>query len=156
MSQCQSYPDPPRLWSRFQFSCPNYIDKDSYDKLNERRKAEIFKYKNNSSNLSKKQNFARINKGHVERKQTYATQNYIYTNANLLNLKQNNTVLECPGATVNCALTSQNDVPGKVRKLCLNPSVPLYNYKVRRTYKAGGGKWPYYFNKDYPFNNVYS
>ena len=42
-------PDPPRLWSREQYGCPPNTDQDPlfYEKLSERRKAEIFKYKNN-------------------------------------------------------------------------------------------------------------
>jgi hypothetical protein len=45
---------------------------------------------------------------------------------------------------VNCSLTSDCGVPGKIRTLCENPSVPLYNYKVTRTYKSGGTKWTEY------------
>jgi hypothetical protein len=152
MSTCQTYPNPPRLWSRFSYNCPNY---NNYNKLNERRKAEIFKYKNNSANLSKKQQFSRVNRGYTEKKNTFATQNSSSTNPNLLNLPLNNTVLQCKQSKNYCGLTSQNDVPGKVRTLCLDPKVPLYNYKVRRTYKAGNNKWPYYFNKDPPYNQVY-
>ena len=77
-------------------------------------------------------------------------------NPNLLNLPlTGNTILQCKQGNTNCGLTTACDVPGPTKVLCLNPKVTLYNYKVRRTYKAGGTKWPYYFNKDYPYNQKY-
>jgi hypothetical protein len=147
------------FWSRAQNNCPNFNRINTYNNLNERRKAEILKYKNNSANLSKKQQYSRVNQGYTEKKNTYAVQNNSVnngTNPNLLNLPlTGGKVLECKQGNVNCGLTTACDVPGPIQKLCLNPKVMLYNYKVRRTYKAGGTKWPYYFNKDYPFNQKY-
>ena len=40
-------------------------------------------------------------------------------------------------------LTTASDVPGKPMLLYYDNSVPLENYKVRRTYLAGVGKWPH-------------
>ena len=51
---------------------------------------------------------------------------------------------------VSCSLTSEADVPGKIQRLCYNPLVPLYNYKVTRTYKSGGTKWPQYSGPEPP------
>jgi len=41
-----------------------------------------------------------------------------------------------------CSPSSSCDVPGPVVPICYNPSVPLVNYIVRRTYLAGGTKFP--------------
>lgn len=148
----------PLFWSRARNNCPPRNLINTTKNLDERRKAEILKYKNNNANMSKKQQYSRLSRGYTEKKNTYASQNNSVnngTNPNLLNLPQKNTILECRQGKINCGLTTACDVPGPTQTLCLNPNVSLYNYKVRRTYKAGGTKWPYYFNKDYPFNQTY-
>jgi hypothetical protein len=151
-------PDPTRLWSRFNYvcHCPPH-DKTSscstdYYKLNERRKAEILKYKNNSSSITKNQQYANAasNRWLTERKRCWATQTDTYTNPNTSYLKRVGDVLVCNKNNVNCSLTSSSDVPGKIIKLCYNTSVPLYNYKVIRTYKSGGTKWPQYYGPETP------
>ena len=146
-------PDPPRLWSREQYGCPPNTDQDPlfYEKLSERRKAEIFKYKNNANNMSKKQIYANFARGrNYTGKQSWATQTSTYTDPNV----QKNILMRSgidggvlipikPCAKKNCAMSYENDTPGPARSICLNPAVPLYNFNVKRTYRAGGGKWPY-------------
>ncbi len=46
--------------------------------------------------------------------------------------------LQCNGSTVRCSLTSDSDVPGLVIPLCIDESVPLYNYKMQVTPASGG------------------
>jgi hypothetical protein len=41
-----------------------------------------------------------------------------------------------------CYPTSDSDVPGPIMSLCYNNSLPTYYPRVRRTYSAGGNKWP--------------
>ena len=111
--------------------------------LSENRKAVIFQYKNNSAGFSKKQQYSRLARGiGRQRGQTFATQSDTYTNANTKVLPLNNTVLECPGVAKNWAYTNQNDTPGPLTTITNEPSVPLTNYIVRRTYLAGNNKWP--------------
>ena len=116
------------------------------DDLSEKRKATIFQYKQNGAGFSKKQNYSRLARGlGRQRGQSFATQSDTYTNANTQNLKiSNNRSLSCPNVIKNWALTNQNDTPGPVRRITNYPTVPLTNYIVRRTYLAGGGKWPQY------------
>ena len=116
------------------------------DDLSEKRKATIFQYKQNGAGFSKKQNFSRLARGlGRQRGQSFATQSDTYTNANTHGLPiVNNRVLSCFNVSKNWALTNQNDTPGPVRRITNYPTVPLTNYKVRRTYLAGGGKWPQY------------
>jgi hypothetical protein len=114
--------------------------------LNERRKAEILKYKANSSNITKKQQYANAasNRWLTGRKRSWATQTVTYTNPNTSALQRVGNVLVCNNNNVRCTLTSGADVPGKVQPLCYDPTVPLYNYKVTTTYNGGGGKYGLY------------
>ena len=150
-------PNPPRLWSRFGYVCPCPPGQPSsfpgqppcstnFVKLDERRKAEILKYKANSSNITKKQQYANAasNRWLTGRKRSWATQTDKYTNPNTSTLDRVGDVLVCNNNNVSCTLTSDANVPGKVIPLCYNPLVPLYNYKVTRTYKSGGTKWTEY------------
>ena len=139
-------PVPPRLWSRAQPDCIHTSATLTQQDLDMRRKAEILQYKNNNSNMSKKQLWARTIKGHgPSGNRTWATQSAdgTYTNPNIDNLKPSGAfTLRCPGRPNNCAPTSNSDVPGKQMILCMRPDVPLTNYIVNRTYLAGGTKWP--------------
>jgi len=144
-------PNPTRLWSRFNYVCPcspggQPSCSTDFEKLDERRKAEILKYKANSSNITKKQQYANAASNHwlTGRKRSWATQTVSYTNPNTSTLERVGDVLVCNNNNVSCSLTSDANVPGKIRKLCYNPLVPLYNYKVTRTYKSGGTKWTEY------------
>jgi hypothetical protein len=145
-------PNPPRLWSRFNYVCPCPSGQGQaqcstdFLKLDERRKAEILKYKANSSNITKKQQYANAasNRWLTGRKRSWATQTDTYTNPNTSALQRVGNVLECNNNNVSCSLTSDADVPGKVQSLCYDPTVPLYNYKVTTTYSDGGGKYGLY------------
>jgi len=137
-------PDPPREWTREENNC---IDRGIYttDQLDERRKAEIFKYKKNSANFTSKEIYSRFSRGlGQQRGQTFATQTQLGSNPNTQNLQLagENGPLLCNGSFKNFAYSSQNDVPGPNRKISYDPKVPLVNYKVNRTYGNGGGKWP--------------
>ena len=143
-------PNPPRLWSRFGYVCPCPTGQaqcsTDFVKLDERRKAEILKYKANSSNITKKQQYANAasNRWLTSRKRCWATQTDTYTNPNTSALQRVGDVLECNNNNVSCSLSSDADVPGKIQTLCYDPTVPLYNYKVTTTYTDGGGKYGLY------------
>jgi len=149
-------PNPTRLWSRFNYVCPCPPGEPScstdFLKLDERRKAEILKYKANSSNITKKQQYANAasNRWLTSRKRSWATQTDTYTNPNTSALQRVGDVLVCNNNNVSCSLTSSSDVPGKIQTLCYNPTIPLYNYKVTRTYSSGGTKWPQYYGPEPP------
>ena len=139
ISNCQitTSSSPPK-WSRFYNGCVyNSSDISEFDM---RRKAEILKYKNNNSNLSKKQLWARKIKGYGQYKnKVWATQNINYTNNNINNLERSNDTLLCPNSQVNCALTTYSDVPGRQIILCDDNNVNLVNYIVKRRYLSGDG-----------------
>ena len=160
-------PNPPRLWSRSNGNnCPNCASNYGYQncslnptpvraystrELDERRKAEILKYKNNSSNMSKAQQYSMASRNALTRKKSWATQTQTYTNPNVDNLPEikipinsvfQTVSLKCNNANNKCGRTSDCDVPGPVIPLCDYPSVPLYNYKPQTTYSSGGTKWP--------------
>ena len=146
-------PYPTRVWSRASDDCVDLSgavlptgQPMTYDDLSEKRKAVIFQYKNNGAGFSKKQHYSRLARGlGRQRGQTFATQSETYTNPNTHNLVvDNSAVLICPGVTKNWALTNENDTPGPLRRITNYPTVPLTNYIVRRTYLAGGTKWPQY------------
>lgn len=138
-----SGPDPTRLWNRIPYTC---LSGFTPQQLDERRKAEIFKYKKNSSNFSKKMNYSRLARGIKERKTTFATQSITYSNPNTLNLPLTlpNGPLICANSRKNFAFSWQNDVPSSSTKIALNTNVPLVRYQTPRTYLAGGTKWPQY------------
>jgi len=109
-----------------------------------RRKAEILQYKGNSSKMTKKQQYANLAKHNgPNKKKVWATQSETYTNPNTQNLPSGGrNILLCSQNKRNCAPTTSSDVPGKVKKLCMDKDVPLTRYIVQRTYLAGGTKWP--------------
>lgn len=130
---------PMRFWTRASSSC---ITSVSSKKLDERRKAEILKYKGNSARITKKQQYSNMVNGIGPRgNQVWATQTETKTNPN---------VRELPTAGLNtllynnkkphCSSTTSSDVPGKVKKLCIDENVPLTRFITQRTYLAGGMK----------------
>ena len=149
-------PDPPRVWTREIPACPDISGVGANDQplssngynLSEKRKAEIFQYKNNNINMSSKQLYSRLARGiGRQRGSTFATQSDSYTNANTKNLQNvnvNTGPLLCPNSRVISAYTSQNNTPGPKMLITNYPNAPLYNYRVRRTYSAGNTKWPQY------------
>jgi hypothetical protein len=158
-------PDPPRVWTRYNGNdCPNCASNYGYEAcanaappystyaLDQRRKAEILKYKTNGAQMSKAQQYSMASRNALTRKKSWATQTQTYTNPNVDNLPETQipidgvlrTVsLQCSNQpAIRCSLTSGSDVPGPVIQLCFNPQIPLYNYKMQVTYPSGGTKWP--------------
>ena len=122
--------------------------------LDQRRKAEILKYKINSAQLSAAQQYSMAARNAFTRKKSWATQTQTFTNPNVNNLPeiQNEGVtvaLQCNQPIVLCSLTSDSDVPGPVIPLCIDESVPLYNYKLQVTFSSGGKE-----GKDCLFNSI--
>ena len=153
----KGYVSPPPPWSRAGGNnCPNCVSNYGYAAcgpngepystyaLDQRRKAEILKYRNNSSHLSPALTYSMISRNAFTRKKSWATQTQTYTNPNVNNLpKIENAAgitvaLQCNQPNVLCSLTSDSDVPGPVVPLCIDESVPLYNYKMQVTYSSGG------------------
>ena len=140
-------PVPARLWSRAGGNnCPGE-GYSTYD-LDQRRKAEILKYKGNGAQMSKAQQYSMASRSALTRKKSWATQTQTYTNPNVDNLPESQipingvlrTVsLQCRNQpAIRCSLTSGSDVPGPVITLCMDKSVPLYNYKLQVTPASGG------------------
>ena len=124
------------LWSRFQ---PPVYDTAQFtpDEISERRKCEILKYKPNTTQSTKKQRFAAASRGTLMRKKGFASQNDTLTDSNSANLPEENGVLICPSSEKKCTLTTESDVPGPPRLLCLRDDVPLYGNTRSYEYKAG-------------------
>ncbi len=108
-----------------------------------RRKAEIFKYKKNSSNLTKQQYFSLLAKGNgPASKRSWGTQSVAYTNPNESGLPQSGNTIICNSGIV-CAPTSSSDVPGPIVDLCYNPAAPLVGYNQPNRKRVNiGFKWP--------------
>ena len=124
------------LWSRFQ--PPEYNTAQfTPDEISERRKCEILKYKPNTTQSTKKQRFAAASRGSLMRKKGFASQTDTLTDSNTANLPEVNGVLICPSSERKCTLTSESDVPGPPRLLCLRDDVPLYGNTRSYEYKAG-------------------
>jgi len=106
-------PIPPRAWSRVENPCFLRVPNDNNDNNNliysaltntylpsnqaseetqMRLKGNILQYKNNSSNLTKKQKFSKIARGQWISKKSYGVQSLIYTNPNTNNLQRVNYV----------------------------------------------------------------
>lgn len=149
-------PDPTRVWTRAVRDCIDISGVGANDQplssngynLSEKRKAEIFQYRNNNANMSSKQLYSRLARGiGRQRGSTFATQSDSYTNANTKNLQNvnvNTGPLLCPNSRVISAYTSQNNTPGPKMLITNYPNAPLYNYRVRRTFVGGNVKWPQY------------
>lgn len=141
-----SNPYSSQLWSRYR--PPNSTDLGlasttangtviTYDKLDERRKCEILKYKKNASNMTKKEQFAAAARGSLMSKRGFAIQTDTITNPNIAGLTQVGNLFVCPSRTKPCSLTTECDVPGPPISLCYDADVPLYNYVRTYEYKAG-------------------
>ena len=154
-------PTPSQLSRAGGNNCPNCASNYGYQicssssgriystyELDQRRKVEIMQYKNNSAQLSKAQQYSMLSRNALTRKKSWATQTQTYTNPNVDNLPEvqipiNNVLstvsLSCVRANNNitCNMTSDCDVPGPVIPLCVDYSVPLYNYKLQTTYSTG-------------------
>ena len=109
-----------------------------------RRKAEILKYKNNSSGLTKNQYWSLIVQGKGPyAKRVWANQNDLGSNPNISGLNSQGNTIICNTNPVICSPTSASDVPGPVTTLCYNPKIPLIGYgQPNRTRVNIGFKWP--------------
>lgn len=109
-----------------------------------RRKAEIFQYKNNSSNLTKKQYFSLLSKGNGPyAKRAWGNQSITDSNPNISGLPQSGNTIICNSNPILCAPTSSSDVPGRIMNLCYNPSVILAGYNQPNRKRVNiGFKWP--------------
>lgn len=138
-------PNPPRLWSREEINCSVTMEYSQYQ-LDMRRKAEVLQYKANSAHLTKKQQWSQNVRGAgPNAKKVWANQNVYGSNPNVQNLPRvgNTLILPCVNNNgIICSPSNASDVPGPNIELCYNPNIPLINYKVRRTYLAGGTKFP--------------
>ena len=139
-------PQPPRLWSRDIGDCVIPTAQVTQYDLDMRRKAEILKYKANSAQLTKKQQWSQNVRGAGPNgKRVWANQNVYGSNPNTQKLTRIGNTLQLPCVNNNgitCSPSNASDVPGPNITLCYNPNIPLVNYKVQRTYLAGGTKWP--------------
>lgn len=113
-------PYPTKTWAVFKTPCPNYT-KYSVEQINMRRKAEVLKYKNNKSDVSKKLRYAYFAKNR---------------NTKLLGSEQANTTSE------SCKTNSSaSDVPGN-KMLFLDKSVPVFGLVKTIQYGASQGNYP--------------
>jgi hypothetical protein len=108
-----------------------------------RRKAEILQYKNNSSNLTKKQYLSLLAKGNgPNAKRAWGNQGNNNTNPNFNNFPQAGNTLICNTGII-CAPTSSSDVPGPIINLCYNPTIPVVGYNMPNRKRVNiGFKWP--------------
>lgn len=101
-------PIPPRVWSRVQNECSvntsssnlvfdpltgQFMPQEEYNRLKQIQiKGNILQYKNNSTQLTKKQKYSKIAKGQwTNRTKTWATQSLTYSNPNTTSLQRVNT-----------------------------------------------------------------
>ena len=126
------------------FSSNTFIsDKD----IAMRRKAEIFKYKKNSSNLTKQQYYALLAKGNgPSAKRAWGNQNITNTDPNTSGLPQSGNTIICNSNPILCSPSTSSDVPGPVVNLCYDPSVILAGYNQPNRKRVNiGFKWPQRF-----------
>ena len=136
-------PDPPRLWSRAQGSCSEstnstgfiylpetgkYITIQEYsDVIAMLNKGNVLQYKNNSSNLTKKQRYSQIAKMQwTNRTKTWASQSVTTTMPNTQSLKRVNydTIYLDDGAPAEMPITCPNPaVPTIPSVLPTNPNI---------------------------------
>ena len=116
--------------------------------LDMRRKAEILKYsaaKTNTktNNFTKSEKWAQLVSGNFQRR-TYSQQDITNTTNNLLDCSSNETIL---------TPTSSSGVPGPIMYLYNDPTVPLYNYVVNRSYSIldDNNTQPWNIN---PYNDI--
>jgi hypothetical protein len=109
-----------------------------------RRKAEILKYKNNSSSLTRNQQLSLAVQGNGPYgKRVWANQNDLGSNPNISGLNSQGNTIICNTSGIICAPNSASDVPGPVTTLCYNPAIPLMGYgQPNRTRVNIGFKWP--------------
>jgi hypothetical protein len=139
-------PKPARVWSRVENQCAlNVTDVSSNDivyipltnqyaspvqaaQINQMiQKGNILQYKQNSSNLTKKQRYSKIAKGQWTGNKSYATQGYQYTNPNTSGfLRVNYSVYENP----NFIVGQPNNPSGPFQTNHPNPDNCPFDYIV--------------------------
>lgn len=120
-------PSIPRVWSRFQPVCDTTTTQMNL-------KASILQYRNNSSRLTKKQQYSQLVQSNTTKK--WATQSDSYTNSNL------GMPTSCAN-TIICVPTSNSDVPGKKMMLCsTRMNTQFYEDKIRRTMGNTNNNFP--------------
>ena len=126
-------------WPRFRTECVDATPEER-EALQMRRKAEtLFHVSNRNDMQNNKRNwFSFVAKGNNQKRETYATQTDKFTNPNTKNYPvlsgaRMTLPTDCPRRPITSPSTS-SDVPGPAVPLTYDPSVPLVNYKVFRTY----------------------
>lgn len=139
-------PNPTKTWSRVQSSCSLVIPTipithTEVIALKMRRKGNTLQHKENSSNLTKKQQYSLIAQGKwTNRTKTWATQGASatknntpvmstssdYTNPNTHNLQRVGNTLICPSPAIKCVPTSSSNVPGHIIDICYDDSLSTY------------------------------
>jgi hypothetical protein len=129
----------PPEWPRFRPECIDATPEEQ-EAYQMRRKAETLFHVSNRNDMrnKKKHWYSFVAQGYNQKHQTYASQTDKYTNPNTKNypiLGQRSMTLpdDCPKKSITASSTS-SDVPGPAVPLTYDPSVPLINYKVFRTY----------------------
>lgn len=130
-------PDPPNTWFRTTNNCVS----NNIDALNMRRKAEVLKYKNNSTSETKKQRFSYLSKNPIGKVKTQITPREqtlfeygVYT--------PTITTQACPTKIIFSPASSSN-VPTNRKQnqmLYYDPKIPLTNWKTQRVFTNAGGK----------------
>ena len=120
-------PQPPRVWSRLQSRCSTTVPSEDNNpliffpltneiiplnqaaaRLQMIEKGNVLQYKKNSSDITRKQRYAAIQKGQwVSRSKTYATQNILVSDPNIRGLKRVNytTIYADDGTPANLPVT---------------------------------------------------
>ena len=116
--------------------------------LDMRRKTEILKYsaaKTNTktNNFTKSEKWAQLVSGNFQRR-TYSQEQITNSTNNLVDCSSNETIL---------TPTSSSGVPGPIMYLYNDPSIPLYNYVVNRSYSIldDNNRQPWNIN---PYNDI--
>lgn len=150
-------PNPPRTWTRFSRKCANTTF--TQEQLDMRRKVAILQYQgiparkqtNVTGRITKVQRYVNAVNGKYLPNRTFTSQNEKVTIPNIADLPLGCGPSSIPGecfvlefqpyaSTVTTAClpppepTSASDVPGPVIMLELDPSVPVTNLTVNRTY----------------------
>lgn len=137
-------------WFRLSNICRDFSGTSlTADDYKMRRKAEVLQYNSSNNNFTKKQKWAKLNRGELGYKKSWAYQTFEYTNPNSNNLPLvNNTLIfqntdgVCNEPKIVKTLTSASNVPGKSMYLYLDPSVPLNSNRFAITYSSTGSKLP--------------
>lgn len=130
-------PDPPNTWFRTTNSC---VSNNTYE-LDMRRKAEVLKYTNNSTNETKKQRFSYLSKNPIGKVKTQLTPiqqtlftSGVYTPPSNLQVCSTNIILSSPSSSNVPINRKQNGL------LYYEPEIPLTNWKTQRVFTDAGGK----------------